>query len=224
MCVGPRDASGVAVPSEPVHPEPPPDLHGRALPLIEARGPWARAYRLAHSPHYFGRGGSERFDDPQRAFGVCYVGDSVACAFVETLPAQVDLPHRVVLGVYRAALADRGWAHVTVLGDDDRLRLVDLTGSGLALLGADADLCSCRDYAVPQRWSRALWSHPDQPDGILYRARHDPSRTSVALFDDRVDGRITMTAQGAWSDALNIPLLRGIVTSYGIAILPGERP
>jgi len=62
------------------------------------------------------------------------------------------------------------------------LRLVDLTGSGLARLGAGARI-SVGSYGVSQEWSRGLWSHPENPDGIWYRARHDPTRISVALYD-----------------------------------------
>ena len=36
---------------------------------------------------------------------------------------------------------------------------------------------------IAQRWSRALWEHPQQPDGIIYRSRHDPSKVCAALFD-----------------------------------------
>jgi hypothetical protein len=62
------------------------------------------------------------------------------------------------------------------------MRLVDLTGRGLARLGADERLCS-GGYDVAQRWARAIYLHPSQPDSIYYRARHDPSQCSVALFD-----------------------------------------
>ena len=62
------------------------------------------------------------------------------------------------------------------------LRLVDLTGPGLPRLGADARLAD-GDHQVSQAWSAAFHGHPDRPDGILYRARHDPSRFAVAIFE-----------------------------------------
>jgi hypothetical protein len=62
------------------------------------------------------------------------------------------------------------------------LRLVDLGGSGLARLGADARITT-GSYGVSQEWSRGFWSHPEKPDGIWYRARHDPDRISIALYD-----------------------------------------
>jgi hypothetical protein len=50
------------------------------------------------------------------------------------------------------------------------------------MLGADGRLVT-GDYRIAQQWSRALWAHPQQPDGITYRSRHDPSMICVALFD-----------------------------------------
>jgi hypothetical protein len=62
------------------------------------------------------------------------------------------------------------------------LKLVDLSGPGLAAIGADARLC-VGDYRVAQRWSRAFWVHPQKPDGILYLARHNPAIVCAAVFD-----------------------------------------
>ncbi len=198
------------------HPEPPSDLHLRTLPLVDAAGPWVRAYALRNAPLYFGTNGSERFDDALCEFGVCYVGADDACAFIETVPVSAPLfagGRRIVPAGF---LEQRGVADVTLVGAAP-LRLVDLTGQGLADLGADADLCSCRDYAVCQRWSRALHEHPRAPDGLLYRARHDPSLLSVTLFGDRVDGRIAMVGRGAWSDRANVTRLAPILRRYQLA-------
>jgi hypothetical protein len=65
------------------------------------------------------------------------------------------------------------------------LRLVDLTtGAALKRLSPHADNRVCDGpHAVSQRWAFALWSHPAQPDGLLYRSRNSPNHYSVALFD-----------------------------------------
>jgi len=220
ITVHPEPHGGGGIPA--VHPEPPGDLHDRVLPLIPASGPWARAFRLDRDPLYFGRGGDQRFDDPAREFGVCYCGADEACAFIETLPAQVTVGATSILGVREAALQARGWATVELLPQTEPLWLVDMTGPGLAHLGANADLSSCPDYAVPQRWSRALWSHPQGPSGLLYRARHDPSLLSIALFD-RADGRVAMTSRGAWSASANATLLRRMLARYRVQIIPDAR-
>ena len=204
-----------------IHPDPPPDLATRPLTVVPQHGPWARAYRLDYPPEYFGRGGTERFDDPAKAFGVCYFGDGEPCAFIETLPTTLELPDRRLLVVRAEALAARGWAAIELVDPRDALRLINLTGGGLARIGADNDLCSCRDYAVPQRWSAALHAHGANADGILYRARHDPSLTSVALFD-RARDKIAMTPRGAWDAAENRSLLKSIVAAYDVSILPAD--
>jgi hypothetical protein len=75
-------------------------------------------------------------------------------------------------------LAERGLALVEALRP---LRLVDLTGPGLAQIGPN-NLLTAGPHALAQAWSRALWSHRRRPDGLIYRARHDPSCVCVALF------------------------------------------
>ncbi len=198
------------------HPEPPADLHARPLTIEPAPGPWRRAHALRNDPLYFGTNRSERFDDPRGLFGVCYVGDALACAFIETVTTVAPLiaggPRIIPVGF----LEQRGWAEVTLLGPAP-LRLIDISGPGLAALGADADLSSCRDYGVCQRWSRALHDHPAAADGLLYRARHDPALLSVALFGDRVAGQIAMARRGAWADPANQTHLTTILGRYRFA-------
>ena len=206
-----------------VHPEPPPDLHARVLPLLPLSGSWARAYRLDHGPLYFGRHGAERFDDPDKVFGVCYFGENVDCAFIETVPVPLELPGRRLFAVRSEALVARGWATVGLARADKPLVLIDLTGSGLSQVGADNDLCTCRDYAVPQRWSAALHAHPAVADGILYRARHDPSLTSVALFD-RAEAKIVMVPRGAWGSRGMVAELARIIGKYAVSTLPPDNP
>ena len=43
-------------------------------------------------------------------------------------------------------------------------------------------------HAGPQLWSPALGEHGDQPEGILYRSRHDDSALCVAVYDRAKDG------------------------------------
>jgi len=71
-----------------------------------------------------------------------------------------------------------------------RVQLTNLRGAGLARIGADAELTSGPDYELARRWALALHSCPRKPDGILYRARHDPGRTCAAIFD-RAESVIT---------------------------------
>lgn len=143
--------------------------------IRQFRGPWFRVHRLKFDPIYFGRAGDYRFDAPAGEYGVLYVGRDLRCAFIETLGQARNPP---VLA--HAELSERGFARIDCTRP---LRLVDLRGEGLARIGADASLTDGLDYALAHRWSKALYDHPRKPDGIVYRARHDPSRTSAALFD-----------------------------------------
>jgi len=97
--------------------------------------------------------------------------------------------------------------------------LVDLSGKGLARIGADARLTSGDDYALSHRWSKAIHDHPSQPDGILYRARHDPSRLSAALFD-RLGSRLRAVPTGSFLDPANVALLGRILDEFRFALMP----
>jgi len=98
--------------------------------------------------------------------------------------------------------------------------LVDLTGSGLARLGTDERLCA-GDHGVTQQWTLALWAHPSHPDGLLYRARHDPSRYSLALYD-RVADAVRATPWGSLSDAHNRATIADLLGAYTFALVDDQ--
>lgn len=94
------------------------------------------------------------------------------------------------------------------------IRLVNLTGPNLARLGLDSRIFAANHHPA-QQWSRAFYEHPDQPDGILYHARHDPDRYSIAAFEGRVDwielNRAAWLSKGV--------LLRDVLNQYGFALI-----
>jgi hypothetical protein len=157
------------------HPEPPSDLHVRPLPMRQARGPWIRLHACRRSARFFGKTRLHRFDAPAGEYGILYAGEDDFCAFVETLGDPLDV--RVV------SRADLLQSCLSTVTPGRPLRLVDLTAQGLSRVGADNRLPAGDDYALSQRWGRALWAHPEHADGLVYRARHDPSKESVAIFD-----------------------------------------
>lgn len=157
------------------HPEPPTDLPARVLPITSFSNPWFRVHARAHAPLFFGKSGHNRFDAPGREFGVLYVGLDEHCAFIETFGHATGI--RLL---DQRELASRAFAQITCARP---LKLVDLRGEGLARIGADAALTTGLDYDLAQRWSKTLHDHPSGPDGIVYRARHDPERISAALFE-----------------------------------------
>ncbi|MBI3935000.1 MAG: RES family NAD+ phosphorylase [Acidobacteria bacterium] len=191
------------------HPAPPGDLAERSLPIRTiARGEtWIRIHRLTHHPLHFGRSGSGRFDAPKGQYGVLYVAGDLYAAFVETFgrdPAQNVVAWR--------DLRERAVSLMEVVRP---LRLIDLSGSGLRQVGADARLCSTEDYRLAQQWAWHLWQHPEQPDGLLWRCRLDPSRLSLALYD-RAQDAIRAALLGRLIDQ---PELGDVLETYKFALL-----
>lgn len=186
------------------HPEPPPDLAGRPLPLRDGSGPWYRCRGAGHGPLHFGRTATTRFAAPAGQFGVLYAATDPYGAFIETFGQSTGRNL-----VSTSALAAR---LLTRIESARTLALVDLTGPGLARIGADGRLGD-GDHAVARRWALACWSHPSRPDGLYYRARHDPSRFSVGLFD-RVGPSLRTVSQGGFLDHRNAELLADILDAY----------
>jgi RES domain-containing protein len=213
MLCAPRKPTANTVPPEKAspgrHPEPPADLHQRSLPIIATRAPWFRIHQSRYAPLFFGRTGKYRFDAPAAEFGVLYAGNDAYCAFVETFGHSLDI--RVV------TMDELKRRDLSCLTANRPLRLVDLTGAGLARLGADNRVCT-GDYRLAQRWARALWQHPEQPDGLLYRSRLDPARQCAAVFD-RAREAFIASSLGTLADARHRSLLASLLDMYGIGLL-----
>ncbi len=156
------------------------------LPLTRVRvgTRWMRIHAHARNALWFGPGSGRRpihrFDDPTGRFRVCYLGTTLEVCFAETFLRNP--PVRIL------ALDDLAARSVATVELRRELRVVPIHGSSLARLGVTAELASGSDYAVSQLWSRALWEHGDQPDGILYPSRHDDSALCVAVYDRAKDG------------------------------------
>ncbi len=193
-----------------LHPEPPPGLDSRPLPLQVTAQPWFRSYPAGRDPIYFGRAGKHRFDAPGGEFGTLYVGQGVHCVFVETFGHQTGEADFVT----SQALEARALARIE---PQRPLRLVDLSGSGLARLRADARLTSGA-VSVAQRWALAFSQHPDRPDGIYYRSRHDPDRVCAAIFD-RAQPVLESKILGRFADQANEKVLGEILDTYRIGLI-----
>ena len=152
-----------------------------------------------------------RYDDPEGEFGVLYVASDFEGAFVE------GCVHDDGLGEATPMLSEsylRGRC-LSKIGFTGSLRLVDLTGPGVARIRADARLCS-GDYEIAQRWSRALWEHPQQPDGILYLSRHNPSLVCAAIYDRASSS--TVEALGSFLDPRLINDTGKLLDKYGVGL------
>lgn len=166
--------------SVPNHPFPIPPLpsdhfFSRPLPKIESQGTWYRLNPVGYqSALFFDTSGKGRFDQPDQGYGILYVGEDEHASFIESFCRD-----RSVRKVAAAYIKQRNLFAITA---SRPLVFVDLTGSGLVRVGADANLLSS-DYNISRAWGKAIWQHPDRVDGIRYHSRLDPSRFCCSLFD-----------------------------------------
>ena len=174
-------------------------------------GQWlARIHTLGKHPVFFGKTGGNRFDSPDKSYGVLYVGFDEHCAFIETFGQLTGT--RLVT---RKALESRPLAYLT---PKTSLPLVDLLSTGgLARVGADGRLLT-GSHAIAQRWSAALREHPTRPAGILYPARHDLARRACALFDLPTDS-FEVEETGSLLDPNNKSLLAEILETYQFGLV-----
>ncbi|HEY8283909.1 MAG TPA: RES family NAD+ phosphorylase [Chloroflexota bacterium] len=197
-----------------LHP-PPADLASRSLPLVDHAGPWQRLHPLQYAAIYFDSSSQYRFNPTDGAYGVLYCGENLECCVLETV-LRLDTPQHTTFRSLsrRLDLAPRALSEIAT---HRPLRLVDLSGDGLAMIGAHAAICSC-PYDQVRPWSRALWAHPDQPDGLLFRARHNPRLASVALFDHASSAIFARTTIPLL--ALPARQLADILNRYRISLRP----
>jgi hypothetical protein len=185
----------------------------KRLPLSRVRAGtlWRRIHAQARNALWFGpargRPPIHRFDDPAGRFRVCYFGTTIEVCFAETFLRNP--PVRIL------ALDDLTGCSIAAVKVRRDLRLVPLQGPNLARLGVTAELASGGDYAGSQRWSRTLWEHIDQPDGILYRSRHDDSALCVALYDRAKDSLETVQDRSLAEDSRELARL---LRRYGVGL------
>lgn len=179
---------------------PPADFAARDLPIeaVPAGGTFVRIHRSGLDALYFGNSGDNRFDDPERQYGVCYASRSLEGAFAETCLRQA--------GARLVPLSRLAGRSATVLTVEAELRLAELHGPGLARMGATAAVTSGA-YEASQPWSRAVHDHPAAVDGIAYRSNHDNGELCVALFDRCRERLRPGTATGLIQDRARLAAL-----------------
>jgi hypothetical protein len=160
-------------------------------------------------PLFFGRTGGNRFDAPAGEYGVLYTAADAHIAFIEAFGRNPK--------VNVVSLTELGARPLTRVVAGRPLRLVDLTGPGLARIDADARLPT-GSYDLAHRWSLALHEHPEQPDGLLYRSRFDPSRLCAAIFERAADA-LSTEPLGSLADAANATLLADILSTYEFGLI-----
>lgn len=160
-------------------PAPPKTLKDQLLKTIEV-DPSAlyRVSRYSAGEPFFGKSASNRFDDPLKKFGTCYLGHSLECAIAETVLHDL-MP---VKGQFHVPLAELESRHLVQFKGPEKLTLVDLTGAHLKVLVGTSAICTVTPYDVPQQWARAIHRHPQRVDGIQFVSRQLNDQRAVVIF------------------------------------------
>lgn len=169
-----------------------------------------RIHRADHGPLWFGPASGQppqnRFDAPAGEFRVCYLGQELEAAFVETL--MRGRANRLI------SLAEMKERAASVVPLTRELRLARVHSDGLVHLALSAGVPHCDEYEACHDLALALWRHGDAVDGVEYRSRWDDSRLCVALFDRAAD------ALGiARTQVLGSALLRPVLRHYRIGVV-----
>ncbi|TQE98397.1 MAG: RES domain-containing protein [Spiribacter salinus] len=195
---------------QPSNGHPPDELSHKTLPIqdLSAGHILYRSHHTDLSPLYFSRGRRlNRFDDPSGGFGVCYCAYSPFGAFAETFLRQ-----------RQGDFIDQDELELRCLAEIEAarpLRIVLLYGPNLSKMGATGTVSTGPiEAAQAQAWSKAIHDHPDEPDGIMYRVRHDDSEMGVALFD-RCQAAIRWADSTSWDHSA---LLNEICSRYDLIL------
>lgn len=173
-------------------------MAGSTMPPVSRIAAGQRLFRvhaLSRCAHWYGRKDAQwRWDDPDRRYGVLYLGKSLVGPFAETIlrtPAERDILWDVIA-------SKRFSTFMTTRA----LRLARVHGPGLAwfrttsaTVSADFDpALPGTPYEATQRISAMAHAFGGL-DGIQYRSRLDSDALCVALFD-RADDAIRLETEG----------------------------
>lgn len=173
---------------------------------------WYRCHGRDHSAVYFNRAPfGSRFNSTSGDFGTLYLAESIEGAFVVGLVYDVTLKGGPARVISDELLRNKV---LSVVAFPTALRLLDLTGRGLALAERDLKLLSCPPTeSCP--FAEQVYAHPDAYDGIRYPSRHNPNLSCVALFE-RPRAAPAVVLLGSWISADLLSKTRSLMTRYQI--------
>ena len=180
------------------------------------------AYR--GEPLYYGRDGTNRYDDPKRNYGVAYLGRDLPTALMES----VFHKHQWLTDTKRSiALKEIQSRLVRAVGVLEDLRLANLTVSGVmaGYFGLNLEQLASRDYTHTQQVSaqvHAMLGEDDRPlfDGVLYPSRNNYPAASIALFA-RADDKLKVFEDIDLIEHVDWPRF---VDAYNIGVEPDPGP
>ncbi|MFI5250490.1 MAG: RES family NAD+ phosphorylase [Gemmatimonadales bacterium] len=172
-----------------------------------------RVHHEARGPLWFGPQPGippqQRFDAPGGEYRIAYLGTTREASFAEALLREPDVEFVTMRGI-----RSRRVSQVRVIRP---VTLIALHGPGLARAGVSAAVATGDDYLRSRETARGLWATPEQPDGVVYRARHDDGEMSVALFD-RASDAIEVADSLPLDD--DVRWLASMALRYGFEFVP----
>ena len=170
-------------------------------------------------PLYFGRSGTNRYDDPARGYGVLYLGFDLSTALMEA----VFHKHRWLEEGRRAiTLQEVQGRMVRATGVLMDLYLADLTAPGImaGYFGLNLEQLASRDYTHTQQISariHAMTRGRGQAsfDGIRFPSRNNYPAASIALFE-RAATKVRVIADIDLADHVDWPRF---VAAYRIGVI-----
>ncbi|OZI62769.1 MULTISPECIES: RES family NAD+ phosphorylase [Bordetella] len=200
----------------------------RELPsfLIDAGELLQHVSRIVYrgSPLYYGRSGTNRYDDPARDYGVLYLGRDLPTALMES----VFHKHQWLADTERSiALKEVKGRMVRAVGVMADVLLADLTAPGImaGYFGLNLEQLANRNYTHTQQVSaqvHAMLDDDGQPlfDGLLYPSRNNYPDTSIALFE-RAGTKVSVIEDIDLVDHVDWPRF---VAAYRIGVEPDPGP
>lgn len=158
-----------------------------------------RVHLLRYDPVWFGPGAGRpprsRFDALDGAYGICYFGESLGVAILETLVRGRKRPL-----ISRTDLEARSGSELGVAAP---LRMLQLEGAGLPSFGISAHEVMGNDYSPCRDLARRVHARHPEVDGIQYRSRWDTGSLCWAVFD-RAEDHIGGIVRTHWLGAPSI--------------------
>lgn len=197
---------------------PSPNFNSINLPCFSYK-PGTIFYRLNGASYstalYFDRSGDGRFDGVTQPYGILYLGQEIAGAFIESFGRSPSINALGIKAVAEADLRNRDLWEIQV---QEPLKLVKLYGDGLAKMGAESSVTSGTDYNLSRQWGTAIYQHPRKVDGIVYFSRHDNQQLCMGLFDQCL-GKLNESNCGNLVDFQGGRILAKILAKYDYVLL-----
>jgi hypothetical protein len=175
-------------------------------------------------PLYYGRDGTNRYDDPKQSYGVLYLGRDLPTALMESVFHKHQWDKDTKRSIALAEVQNR---LVRAAGVVEDLHLADLTAEGVmaGYFGLTLEQLASRDYTYTQRVSgqvHAMLRDDDMPlfDGVLYPSRNNYPAASIALFE-RAQAKVKVFEDIDLAEHVDWPRF---VANYRIGVEPDPGP